>query len=661
MNLNDCKDKIKEVPISEIIGNFINLQKKGANYSGLCPFHQDTHPSLIVNDAKGLFRCFACNTGGDAIAFVERYKNSDFIQAVRDIMIILGYPAEIWEFNNPKGHLADPKKIQAYDLMNKAQILYADLAQSGQHSPYNHFLSERKISLTTAKELGLGFVPSTNPLTQYLNQLPFHQKSQLIPLALELGLIRPQTQNKFLPKESKESKESKEPKESDGETDQQSFYDTFNYRVVFPIWDHLGRVVGFSGRALGQNQRAKYINSQESLLFHKKNILYGFHLAKNFIKEKNAVILVEGQMDFLALYQAGFKNTVAVMGVALGDFAIRKIKDLTHNIFLALDSDQAGLQAMKRMNVDLLHQGLIPKTISFLPHKDPDEYLMKLGTGPLEKNIQEASIFVDRMIQDAIEKNPLTTIEKKIELLQEIFNWLSPLKENLWALEKISTLPQLLQLQSDAPTLVQKYKEYLQNKEGQSFHQLKSTTTVGTQQVPPENGPSTPIISRPRPISRAEKLTLTELIRYPAILSHGDFTFVLDRIPSPGVKRLVLDLKNLYFEVEESEFHTLMKDFLLGEKFDLEIRGILANTFFSTMPEFVDDKVQNKLLRDITLQLELEKLLMERDQLKEEQKNCHDFEKREKIIVEINAKEKQLQNLKLKRSRPNIDIQSLLN
>jgi DNA primase len=682
MDLLTAKNKIKDIPLAEIIGGYVNLSRKGQLFWGLCPFHQDTHASLIVNETKSLYRCFACNTGGDAIAFVQKFKSIGFIEAIKEILSRFGYSPEDLEIGPSKNRFTDPRKKDAYLLLKKVTEIYQTQSKSQNSQPFWNFIRTRGLSEESVKIFQIGFASTDSPIKKYLFSLKPEIQAKYLPLALELGILRKKDQFKEGQNSLPQQPQPQLRLQTQPHDDFYSYYDTFHNRVMFPIFDTLGRVIGFSGRALSEEQKAKYINSQESFLFHKKNILYGLHLSKNFIREKNLCLIVEGHMDLIALHQNGFKNSVAVMGVALGENSCKKIKELSSRVIMGLDTDTAGMLAMKRMNELFMHNGVVPQYVQFAPHKDPDEYLKSKGQKAFTELLESATPFIDHIFAETLGNEFPQTIEHKLEILQKIFQLLSPMKESLWVSEKLNEFIEKLNLKSAPHLIMGKYRDYLKNLQSKNQKFLPPSplivqnnssagsliSTDSTQEISQANvqvkGPSLGDKDvetiQSTAISRAERLTLEELIKYPQIILHQNFPLLLDRIPSDGVKRVVVDFKNLFFEVDENEFFSILKEYLLGEKFDLEIREIMSNAFFSSSPTKIEGKTLDKLLRDIIVQLEIEKLIKKRDLLRQKQKECLETQGVDSIIEEIHLFERHIQKLKAQRHNIKEDLLGVL-
>ncbi|MCP4459827.1 MAG: toprim domain-containing protein, partial [Cytophagales bacterium] len=247
-----------------------------------------------------------------------------------------------------------------------------------------------------------GYAPGNNGLIKYLNSIPSSDRDTAIKAAKEIGIIRDNKHGK-------------------------GHYDFYRDRVMFPICDHSGKVRGFSSRAVLPDQKPKYLNSGESFIFDKGNILYGFNLAKNHIRESDSVILVEGNMDAVTLHQYGFKNSVATMGVGLSQNSARLLSNMTKNIYLAMDSDPAGLKAMTKINEEFLAHGKTAKFIDFSPEKDPDDFLNKIGRLELLERIEMAPTFIDHLIKNEI-PNPIPeNTDRKLEILNKVFQIIKPI------------------------------------------------------------------------------------------------------------------------------------------------------------------------------------------------------------------------------------------
>jgi DNA primase len=307
MSLEDLVNRIKtDYPISSILTQYMSLKKQGANHVGLCPFHKDSNPSLSVNDNKGMFKCFVCQTGGDAIKFVRDYKHYGFKEALEDICKVVGI--NFADFETKK--IVSPKLDMARKVLSVAEKIYSKTATTGSHKAYTDFVKSRNLDEPTVNNFHIGYSNNQSQITNYLMSLDETQRKFAIDIATEIHLIRRD------------------------KNDATKYYDTFRDRIMFPIWDNYGNLSGFSSRRTKEHQKAKYLNSQESFAFNKGNILFGYNKARNEIRNKNSVIICEGHMDLIVLHQFGFVNSVATQGIALSDFGLNTLKAQNKNIYL---------------------------------------------------------------------------------------------------------------------------------------------------------------------------------------------------------------------------------------------------------------------------------------------------------------------------------------
>ncbi|MBF0364398.1 MAG: DNA primase [Oligoflexia bacterium] len=622
-SLEEIKLKIKEIPISHIVRNYIKLQPQGENFIGLCPFHADSHPSLHVNDRKGMFRCFACSTGGDAITFVEKFTSLPFLDAIKEIARIVGLAFDDL-FGKKK---IDPKSELALSLLQSSSTLYRNFAKSGKYPAFSEFQKRRKLTSVTTEKFELGFAPNANT---FLDSLQGNTKA--IVIAKEIGLIREGLKDRNAHNQA---------------------YDTFRDRIVFPIKDIYGTVVGFSSRATKEYQKAKYMNSNESFIFNKRNILYGLNFAKRSIRECDSVILVEGHMDLITLHQYGFENSVALMGVALSERTIGTLKYLTNNFILGLDSDPAGRLAMERLNSTLLQHKIIPKFIEFYPFKDPDEFLNQ-GQGLnaailLQQKIKDAKSLMDDMIEKMIPKVLPSIPEQKIALLEKVMRLLAPLGNEIAATERIINASRSIGIQAPPMQILEIYqKKYLPTtSSADTAHAYvgKSQSTA----LPVSTPASVQIPILANKLSKAERSLLQEIILHPECLQHEQLPEILEYVENNEVNRLIRWLKKIQDEILESEYVTTIINYLSKENFCLEIRELIGNLLFqfkqnsdTSQEKALEEKIVHKLVIDLKVRLKKESLSRKRKALLEQQKSCQQQEDALPIISELMRIDKEL-------------------
>ncbi|MFT6632400.1 MAG: DNA primase [Bacteriovoracaceae bacterium] len=457
---------------------------------------------------------------------------------------------------------------------------------------------------------------------------------------------------------------------------------------MFPIWDHSAKVRGFSSRAVLPDQVPKYLNSGESFIFDKGNILYGFNLAKNIIREQDNVIVAEGNMDVVALHQYGFKNSVATMGVALSQNSVRLLSNMTKNIFLAMDSDNAGIKAMTRINTDFIKLDIIPKFIDFTPAKDPDEFLIEFGRLELQKRIEDAPTFLDYLIKEEIPKSIPEKTDSKLEILRSIFKILSPMGSNLMANEKVILAAKSLGLKSSNEDILTEYKGYLSKlapapkstfkKQAAPAPQDNAPQSTNNQNhaqnfqndnyqgPPPQDEPwnmdesyNFEIQGMPahiddntvhiptNKIAKSEKILLEALLSHPELILAQQITEILDKIEHFEVKRIVQWLKKIYLEIDEAEYSLFVQE-KMKESLPDGIKEIMASSLFNYTNLKLDQKVIDKMVTDLNNRLDEGLLRNERDALREKQLNVISDEEGLEVVNEIQQIELKLLALRNK-------------
>lgn len=355
-NHNFIEDLKNKLNIVDIIGQNVQLKKKGANYWGICPFHSEKTPSFSVNEEKQFYHCFGCGAGGDIIKFVQDYYKLDFNDAIAKICndngIELPKMTNQTNFNYKRYY--EINKIAATYYLNNLRKL---------PNPGYMYISKRGISNKTLNKFGIGYSnDSWDGLYRHMSSLKIPEEE------LErIGLIKKNKNGKY--------------------------YDKFRNRVIFPIINTQKKVIGFGGRSIinGDKGMPKYLNSDESEIFHKKNNLYGLNLARDEVKKEGNIIIVEGYMDVISLYQAGVKNAIASLGTALTVEQARLLARYTKNVVLAYDSDNAGINATLRA-IDILKEAKINvRVLNLNDAKDPDEYIRKFNVESFRNLIKEAA------------------------------------------------------------------------------------------------------------------------------------------------------------------------------------------------------------------------------------------------------------------------------
>ena len=620
MAFEQLKDRIRETPISSIISHYMSLNKKGANLEGLCPFHPDSKPSLKVNDAKGMFKCFVCGAGGDAITFVKDFTKVEFVDALKDIAGKLGLPFE--EFQKEKKK--NPRVEMAFRVLNASVKLYRKVAAQNPE-PYSAFIEKRKLNEESIEKFQIGYAPGNNSLLKYLESVPPSDIDFAQQTAMDLGMVK-----------YNETRD--------------SYYDFYRDRVMFPIHDHSGQIRGYSSRAVLPDQNPKYLNSGESFAFDKGAILFGYYFGKNQIRQLDQVIIVEGNMDVIMMHQFGFHHTVGTMGTALSDHSIRLLSHMTKNVFLGMDSDAAGKKAMKKINADFMSLGILPKYLSFEPAKDPDEFLLLEGRLALIERQEKAPTLLDVLIAEVIPEKISDNLEIKLQALQRVFELLAPLKEHLAATERVVSVAKDLGLKSDSATILQDYREYLSRQKEKAYptHEKAKILTTEEEIEKEEQQQSDErqiSVQESGPLSKPEKVFLREIVCHPEFLTHPNRDEFLAYIGHNEVKRLFQWLVKIYFEIDEAEYVPIVQDELQAGGYSKEIKDIATDALFNYGNKY-NEKVVQRMLKDYKVMLRMDQLRNKRKALVDRQKTSHTQIEVDQLMIEISKLDREIHNLK---------------
>lgn len=342
--------------IVDVISGYVRIQKKGSNYMGLCPFHNEKSPSFSVSGSKQIYHCFGCGAGGNVFTFLMNYENFTFQEAIKELAARANVDLPEMEYSAEHKKEADKKAVLLEINKEAAKYFYYQLRQESGKIGYR-YLAGRELSDETIKKFGLGFANKTsNDLTLYLRQKGYTDE-QIIQAGLATA------------------------------DERYGVHDKFWNRVIFPIMDINHRAIGFGGRVMGDGN-PKYLNSPETPVFDKSRNLYGLNLART--ARKNNIILCEGYMDVISLHQAGFGQAVASLGTAFTAGQANLLRRYTENVLLAYDSDGAGTSAALRAIGILREVGLTGKIIDLKPYKDPDEFIKNLGPEAFQDRIDNA-------------------------------------------------------------------------------------------------------------------------------------------------------------------------------------------------------------------------------------------------------------------------------
>lgn len=389
---------LEAAQIADVVGAFVPLKKRGANYIGLCPFHNEKTPSFNVNPARGIFKCFGCGEGGDSVAFLMKHEHYTYPEALR--WLAERYHIHIEETEaTPEEKAAQSERDRVFHVNEFAQKYFQNLLfndEQGRSTGLSYF-EERCLREDTIRKWGLGYCKdSWDDFCTAAKAEGFSEEDMVA-----AGVV---IKN-----------------ENTGKV-----YDRFRGRVTFPIYNVGGRVLGFSARILTSDKtKAKYVNSPESIIYTKGKVLFGLHLAKDAIVKEDLCYLVEGNMDAVMMYQNGVKNVVATSGTALTEQQTSMIKRYTRNVTVLYDGDSAGIKAtFKAVNIFLEH-GLNVRTVLFPDGEDPDSFARKHTMDEfqtfLKENSQNFIIYKTNLLQKQAENDPI----KRADLIRDIVHTIS--------------------------------------------------------------------------------------------------------------------------------------------------------------------------------------------------------------------------------------------
>lgn len=367
---NNTLNQIRNsLDIVDVISKYLPLTSKGKNYFGVCPFHDDHSPSMSVSREKQIYTCFSCGATGNVFKFIQDYENLTFLEAVKKCadMASINVDIETKRISN--------KNQVLYDIYNLSQMFYQNNINTELGVKARDYLHNRKLNDSVIKEFGIGLsLNDSDSLLKILKAKGYSDKD-----LIRSGLVN---ENNY------------------------ALNDVYRNRIMFPLYDLNGKVIGYNGRVYNGETENKYVNSKETEIFKKRDLLYNYHRAKEECRKIHQVIIMEGPMDVIRASTIGVKNCVASLGTAFGPEQAMLIRKLSNNVILCFDGDAAGLKATKSAIAELAKIGITPLIVRLEDDSDPDEYIIKKG--------KEA--FINKI------KNPLNIIEFKEKLLKNEYN-----------------------------------------------------------------------------------------------------------------------------------------------------------------------------------------------------------------------------------------------
>ena len=530
--------------IVEVISGYVRLQKKGSNYFGLCPFHNEKSPSFSVSPGKQMYYCFGCGAGGNVITFLMEYENQTFPEAVRTLAQRAGIALPEAD-DSKEAKQADSRRAKLLEINKEAAKYFYYQLRTERGSVGMEYLRKRELSDETMNHFGLGYANKySNDLIQYLKSKGYSED-----LIRDAGLCNVDEKH--------------------------GMYDKFWNRVMFPIQDINHRVIGFGGRVMGDG-KPKYLNSPETEIFDKSRNLYGLNFART--SRKGNVILCEGYMDVIAMHQAGFTQAVASLGTAFTSGQASLLRRYANEILLSYDSDGAGVNAALRAIGILKEAGMTGRVINLEPYKDPDEIIKALGGEEFQKRLDHAENSFFFELRQLQKNYDLSDPEQKTAFHREIAR-------------KLCTFSEEVERENYIEAVAQKYHIGFEN-----LRRLVGTYAAQTGLAQPVIRPKSGVQKKntaAEGIKNSQKLLLTWLVEQPQLyrqiskyISPKDFT--------EGLYEKVAD--RLFQELEQGNINPASIISMFEEEED---QREAASLFHTRLERLESTAEQEKALHDI--------------------------------------------------------------
>jgi len=557
--------------IVDIISEDIILNKKGINFFGVCPFHDEKTPSFSVSPSKQIYHCFGCGNGGNVFTFLMEFQKITFYEAVRTLAERYNIIIEEIKKNEGSG-----KYSFIYELHEKAMVLYQKNLFSSKGEPALKYLYDRNLSEEIIKKYKIGFaINSWDNL--YNKAKTINNNSDLMKSGL---FIR----------------------------SEKGVFDRFRSRIMFPIFHQSGKVVAFGGRSFKTNDMAKYLNSPETDLYQKSNILYGLHITKQEIRKKGFAILVEGYMDFLQLYQAGIKNIVAISGTSLTDNHANLLSRLTNKIILLYDGDSAGGNAACRAGFIIFKSGMEAYVVRPPNNLDPDDWIIKHSKEEIQKHIDAPIDFLDyHIFFNNAEK--LKGVEKRDYLHDLLFN-INVIKDIIVKNEFIKNISEKFRIEEiELLKILGGKKNYFSNnKETLISEEISFTSKVD--------------IAELELLKVCIHLSKNELIRFKKKVN-------IDLFSHPTVIKFMSKI----LSNEVSDFSNLLDRFPNKKDHEFLAKLLMEETDTELSEQIVIDCIRT--LKSVPIKKEITKL---REVIKEKENNAQNSEMELKKLMELQNK-----------------------
>lgn len=535
------KEQVRDAAdIVEVISGYVPLKKRGQNYWGCCPFHGEKTPSFSVNPAKNMFYCFGCHEGGDIFKFIMKIDNCGFIDAVKLLANRYGIP--IPEKQKTAAEIAREKQNESIYKANDlaARFFQACLLKTAHGKPALAYLAGRGITQEIIERFGIGYA-----LDNFVALVTSLGKRGLsAELLAQAGLVA---------------------------QGQKGYYDKFRNRVIIPIRNGRGHIVGFGGRVL-DNSTPKYLNTSETQWFNKRWLLFGLDVAARAIRKQGQAIVVEGYMDAISLHAAGLDNVVASMGTAFSEQQAKLLKRMAAEVIFCYDSDSAGRKASVRAVSIAQAAGLKVRIAGVPDGKDPDEYVRHHGKEAFLEVIAGAQNGIDFQIDETILQNNITTLAGKVEAVSNILPFLLECKSEIEAAEHIRRLAGRLTI--DEGLIAEEYRKAM--RKGSAKREVQYAAQVPTQ--------------RGGAARQAEELLLQLLLEQPEQGERCEEVLKQTGFADAVCERIYAEAKKLGDELTTDK---------LNEHLDSEAQSTLARILTHTLPEGDTGQLMADCLRQL--------------------------------------------------------------
>jgi DNA primase len=552
------EEKVSEIrdrsSILEVISDYVTLKKAGKNHRGLCPFHSEKTPSFMVNEEKQIFHCFGCGEGGDVFTFLMKVGHFSFPQAVEELAKRYGVKLPSRELSTAQKREMAKKEVLFQINQIASEYFHDLLTKRREGEEGRRYLSQRGISQEVIAEHRLGYTTDRwDGLVQYLQE-----KKVSLEMAWELGLIFPKKR--------------------------EGWYDAFRRRILFPIFDVHQRVVGFGGRVIREGQ-PKYLNSPDSSIYHKGEVLYGLQVAKRYTTEKDCVIIVEGYFDLLTLHQYGWKHSVATLGTALTTPHIRTLKRYTKNLITVFDADQAGVQATLRSLPLFLEEEVVGKTIVLPKGEDPDGFLRKGNLEDFGKKVEQALPLIDFFFERLIKTTDLKSVDGKVKVAKEGVALLGKIPDKIRRGFYLKALAERLDIQ-----------------ESFLYAMIQSSS-----KEPSKEGVNLRKSSLDKTFPKSEEMVVRLMVQHPEFISTLSKEGIFKEFENPILQKMAEALEDLYQRKGRLDLPEALANF------EEELKGRLCE--FAFQESGLEGGDRGKILQDCIQKIREKRLKKEKSEL----------------------------------------------